>query len=282
MHDVFTFSFPWEFFDMKYIKLITLISPWGIHSTMGEQDADKRDLRKRDCPELNISLDKRCCIYVNTGHCWKLFRRQVCVYRAYGMSAYVRVRLCVSVCPRSSSGMRKIYTRLRELFLLPPIFSMVWNYSPIPIRMRLQTVKQTERKRTEAKSYFENCVASLLGGGKRNSFSSGCQLTTSQTLKESEKERSDKTFMDKAAQPCVQTFVSKDTSWKGEKIKKKKTVYRLDISHNWKYVFPELTFLVITKRFLFSPFSANEKKNVIHNRYYFSYTEWFSNVKKEK
>ncbi len=95
MHDVFTFSFPWEFFDMKYIKLITLISPGGIHSTMGEHNADKRDLRKQDCPELNISLDKRCCIYVNTGHCWKRFRRQVCVYRAY---AYVRVRLCVCVC----------------------------------------------------------------------------------------------------------------------------------------------------------------------------------------
>lgn len=82
---------------MKYIKLITLISPGGIHSTMSEHGADKRNLRKRDCPELNISLDKRCCIYVNTGHCLKCFRRQVCVYRTYGTYAYVRVRLCVCV-----------------------------------------------------------------------------------------------------------------------------------------------------------------------------------------
>jgi len=39
--------------------------------------------------------------------------------------------------------------------------------------------------------------------------------------------------MDKAAQPCVQTFVSKDTSWKGgeKKKEKKNTVYCLDISH---------------------------------------------------
>lgn len=77
---------------MKYIKLITFISPGRIHSTMDKHDAD---LRKRDCPELSISLDKRCCIYVNTGHCWRLFRRQVCVYRADG--TYVRVRLCVCV-----------------------------------------------------------------------------------------------------------------------------------------------------------------------------------------
>lgn len=143
------------------------------------------------------------------------------------------------------------------------------------------TDSETNRiKRTATKSYFENCVASLSGGKKRNFFTSGCQLTTSQTLKESKKKRTEKTFMDKAAQPCVQTFVSKDTSWKGGKKEEgKKTVYCLDISHIWKYVFPELTFLVIAKRFLFSPFSANEKKNVIHNRYYFSYTKWFSNVK---
>lgn len=95
---------------------------------------------------------------------------------------------------------------------------------------------------------------------KRNLFSSECQLTSSQTWKESVKERTDKTFMDKAAQPCVQTFVSKDTSRKGGKKEEKKTVYCLDISHIWKYGFTELTFLVITKRFLFSPFSANEKK----------------------
>ncbi len=199
---------------MKYIKLITLISPGGIHSTMGEHDADKRDLRKQDCPELNISLDKRCCIYVNTGHCWKRFRRQVCVYRAY---AYVRVRLCVCVCvsvrPRSSSGMRKIYARLRELFLLPSIFSMVWNYSPIPIR----TDSETNRiKRTEAKSYFENCGISSRRE-KKELVLIGMPAHHYQTLKESEKERTDKSFMDKAAQPCVQTFVSKDTSWKGGK-----------------------------------------------------------------
>lgn len=52
-------------------------------------------------------------------------------------------------------------------------------------------------------------------------------------MKESVKERTDKTFMDKAAQPSVQTFVSKDTSWKGgkkeEKKKQKKTQYTVQI-----------------------------------------------------
>lgn len=66
----------------------------------------------------------------------------------------------------------------------------------------------------------------------------------------------------------------------GKNEKNKKTVYRLDISHIWKYGFPELTFLVITKSFLFSPLSSNKKEiYIIHSRYYFSYRKWFSNVK---
>ncbi len=224
MHDVFTFSFPWEFFYMKYIKLITLISPGGIHSTMSEHGADKINLRKRDCPELNISLDNRCCIYVNTGHCLKCFRRQVCVYRAYCTYGYV----CVRLCECSSSFVLRHEKDIHKTTITLSLASYILYGVKLQPNTHLNETADSETnriKRMEAKSYFENCVASILGGEKRNSFSSGCQLTTSQTLKESEKERTDKTLMDKATQHCVQAFVSKETSWKGGKKEEKNIQY---------------------------------------------------------
>lgn len=223
MHDVFTFSFPWEYFDMKYIKLITLISPRGIHNAMGEHDADKRDLSKWDCPELNISLDKRC-IYVNTGHCWKHFRRQVCVYRSYGTYAYVRVWVFVLVRPPAWERYTKTTRTLSLASYILYGVKLQSNTHP-----NETTDTETNRiKRTEAKSYFENCVASLLGG-KKELVLIEMPAHHLPDLKGKRKGANWQDFYGKAAQPCVQTFVSMDTSWKGGKRerekKKKKTQY---------------------------------------------------------
>lgn len=148
------------------------------------------------------------------------------MYRANGTYAYVRVRLCVCEC-LSSSVLRHEKDIRKTMRTLSLASYILYGVILQPNTHSNETTDTgTKRiRRTEAKSYFENCGISSRRK-KRNLFSSGCQLTSSQTLKESVKEQTDKTFMDKAAQPCVQTFVSKDTSWKGgKKGRKKKKQY---------------------------------------------------------
>lgn len=94
MHDVFMFSFRWEFFFIWNAnhKIDNSHLIWRNRFTTREHNTDKRDLRKLDCPELSIGFRKRCCTYVNTGHCRKIHQDTgLCVLCIW----YVCVRACV-------------------------------------------------------------------------------------------------------------------------------------------------------------------------------------------